>query len=137
MPKVNGILETGIYVEDVKRSSEFYKKIFKFEVMVSDERFCAMKIQKRQVFLIFKKGGTIQPVETPGGILPGHDGDGQMHFAFAISKESLSEWEKWLKENDIPVESKVHWPEGGISLYFRDPDGHLIELATPVVWVNY
>ena len=137
MPKVNGILETGIYVEDVKRSSEFYKKIFKFEVMASDERFCAMKIQKGQVFLIFKKGGTLQPVETPGGILPGHDGDGQMHFAFAISKESLSEWENWLRENGIPVESKVHWQGRGISLYFRDPDGHLIELATPGVWVNY
>jgi len=26
---------------------------------------------------------------------------------------------------------------GGHSIYFRDPDGHLLELATPGLWAIY
>ena len=35
------------------------------------------------------------------------------------------------------MESEVTWPQGGRSLYFRDPDGLLVELATPGLWRNY
>jgi hypothetical protein len=35
------------------------------------------------------------------------------------------------------VESKVVWPLGGHSLYFRDPDNHVVELATPGIWSIY
>jgi hypothetical protein len=31
----------------------------------------------------------------------------------------------------------VVWPEGSTSIYFRDPDGHLLELVTPGLWPNY
>jgi catechol 2,3-dioxygenase-like lactoylglutathione lyase family enzyme len=31
----------------------------------------------------------------------------------------------------------MEWPRGGTSLYFRDPDGHLVELATPGLWSIY
>jgi len=37
----------------------------------------------------------------------------------------------------IRIESKVTWPAGGQSLYFRDPDNHLVELATPGIWEVY
>ncbi|MFN0129142.1 MAG: hypothetical protein ACKV19_20930 [Verrucomicrobiales bacterium] len=35
---------------------------------------------------------------------------------------------------NIPVESRIRWPGGATSLYFRDPDGHAVELATPGLW---
>ena|SRR5258708_4406456 len=38
---------------------------------------------------------------------------------------------KHLEENGIAIESKVRWERGGQSLYFGDPDGNLLELATP------
>jgi catechol 2,3-dioxygenase-like lactoylglutathione lyase family enzyme len=37
----------------------------------------------------------------------------------------------------VPVESEVSWPQGGRSLYFLDPDGMVVELATPGLWRNY
>lgn len=136
-PHTNGIIETALYVEDVPRSIEFYERIFAWPVMVSDERICAFNVADRHVFLLFKKGGTRNPISIPGGIIPPHDGSGQHHTAFAISASDLGAWEKWLTENGIPIESKVQWPEGGQSLYFRDPDGNLLELATPGIWANY
>ena len=37
----------------------------------------------------------------------------------------------------IALEEKRNWELGGCSLYFRDPDRHLLELATPGVWSIY
>ena len=35
------------------------------------------------------------------------------------------------------LEGRTEWPRGGVSVYFRDPDGHLLELATPGLWEGY
>ena len=130
-PKTEGILESSLYVDDVTRSAQFYEKIFGFRV-ISDfaPRGCAMGAGTRQVLLLFKKGGSWTR-ETP------HDGDGELHLAFAIRVEELAAWEAWLAKNGIAVEEKRAWDLGGQSLYFRDPDRHLIEIATPGVWSIY
>jgi len=130
-PKSYGILESSLYVNDVAASVRFYKKIFGFR-MISDfgERGCAMEAGDRQVLLLFKKGGS--------RLMPSaHDGDGELHVAFAIPNSELANWEAWLAENGITVEEKRTWELGGQSLYFRDLDRHLIEIATPGVWSIY
>jgi len=130
-PKINGILESSLYVSDVSRSVRLYKDTFGFRV-ISDfgERGCAMHADTRQVLLLFKKGAS-RAIQSP------HDGDGELHVAFAIPSSELERWESWLKEKGIAVEEKRTWDLGGWSLYFRDPDRHLIELATPGVWSVY
>lgn len=130
-PKTEGILESSLYVTDVARSAQFYQKTFGFRV-ISDfgERGCAMKAGNRQVLLLIKKGGS-RDIRSP------HDGDGELHLAFAIAAADLASWEAWLTENGIAVEEKRTWEFGGHSLYFRDPDRHLIEVATPGVWSIY
>jgi len=42
-----------------------------------------------------------------------------------------------LREHGIAIESTITWPRGGTSIYFRDPDGHLLELVTPGIWDIY
>ena len=137
MPTLNGVLETALYVEDLDRSIRFYKDVFRLEVMEADDRFGALNVAGRQVLLLFRKGGTTTPIATPGGAIPPHDGDGHLHFAFSIPATELPGWEEWLQQQGVAVESKVCWPEGGVSLYLRDPDDHLVELATPGVWSVY
>jgi catechol 2,3-dioxygenase-like lactoylglutathione lyase family enzyme len=82
------------------------------------------------VLLLFKKGGS-RTIQSP------HDGEGELHIAFAIPSAELANWEQWLQTKRIEVEEKRMWDLGGWSLYFRDPDRHLIELATPGVWSVY
>jgi catechol 2,3-dioxygenase-like lactoylglutathione lyase family enzyme len=123
-PKSEGVLESSLYVTDVAASTRFYKKIFGFRV-ISDfgERGCAMQAGDRQVLLLFKKGVS-RSIPSP------HDGDGELHVAFAIAGSELASWEQWLAENGIAMEEKHTWELGGQSVYFRDPDRHLIEIAT-------
>src|SRR6266567_9531276 len=66
-----------------------------------------------------------------------HDGDGELHVAFGIPSAELANWESWLQTRGIAVEERRTWELGGWSLYFRDPDRHLIELATPGTWSVY
>jgi len=137
VPKLDALLETALYVEDLERSVFFYKTIFEFEPISSSERLCALSISNRYVLLLFLKGASTIAKVTSGGIIPPTDGDGQLHLAFAIAASELEQWENWLVENDIEIESKVKWERGGTSIYFRDPDKHLLELATPGLWTIY
>ncbi len=131
MPPTTGILESSLYVGDVSVSAQFYERIFGFRV-ISDfgERGCALEAGKHQVLLLFKKGAS-RAISSP------HDGDGELHLAFAAPGDQLAAWEGWLTENGIAIEEKKAWDLGGHSLYFRDPDRHLIEIATPGVWSIY
>jgi catechol 2,3-dioxygenase-like lactoylglutathione lyase family enzyme len=135
-PPIQGVLETGLHVSDLARSREFYSQLFGFPLMAADERFCAFDVAGRDVLLLFLQGGTPGPVPTPGGQIPPHDGAGRLHFAFAVAEEDLAPWEERLASEGIAIESRVDWPRGR-SIYFRDPDGHLLELATPGLWPNY
>ena len=127
-PKTEGLLESSLYVSDLRRSIEFYTRIFGFR-MISDfgERGCALEAGHRQVLLLFSKGGSL-------AITSPHDGDGELHVAFSIAASELEKWEAWLAANQIPIEEHRTWERGGQSLYFRDPD---LEIATPGVWSIY
>ncbi len=136
-PPLQGMLEFGVYVADVQRAADFYHRLFGFRVLISTERIVALDVEGKQVLLLFKHGASSEPASMPGGVLPGHDGHGTSHFAFAIQEGDVERWESWLREQDVEVESEVEWEKGGRSLYFRDPDGHLLELASPGVWEIY
>ena len=128
MPRLDGILETAVYVADLACSAEFYRTIFGFEVIDAGERLWALGVTDRQILLLCRKGAA-------AGLVTGsHDGDGRLHLAFAVPADELPAWEAWLAENGVAVEDRRAWERGGCSLYFRDPDGHLLEVATPGVW---
>jgi catechol 2,3-dioxygenase-like lactoylglutathione lyase family enzyme len=105
--------------------------------MGGDDRFRAYSVAERDVLLLFKKGASAKAVDVSEQAVPPHDGSGQNHFAFAIAASELSAWEKCLGEHAVAIESRVRWPRGGTSIYFRDPDQNLGELATPGLWEIY
>jgi len=133
-PGVNGILETALYVESAARSAAFYQRVFGFEVIdfaggekLDDaSRLCAMRAGDRDVLLLFKRGGTRDTNAT-----------GSIHVAFGIARSDLAAWEKWLAQQGVAIEFRQTWKYGGEALFFRDPDGHLLEVVTPGVWTIY
>jgi catechol 2,3-dioxygenase-like lactoylglutathione lyase family enzyme len=54
--------------------------------------------------------------------------------AFGVRESELPAWETWLGEHGVAIEQTIDWPDGGRSLYFRDPAGNSLELATPRIW---
>jgi catechol 2,3-dioxygenase-like lactoylglutathione lyase family enzyme len=135
--RINGVVETCLYSGDLSRSVRFYRDELGLRLLESGERLCVFSVADKQVLLLFRSGGTLEPIPTPGGMIPPHNAAGQMHVAFAVSKEDFGAWEKHLIARGVAIESKVNWPTGGQSLYFRDPDNHLVELATPGLWEVY
>lgn len=131
-PPVNGILETSLYVEDLERSARFYERLFGFERVLEIDRLIALHVPGRRLLLLFLKGASRDISEAPP-----HDGEGKLHIAFAIDRDNLDAWRTWLPQQGVEIEQEKEWERGGVSLYFRDPDGHSLEVATPGVWSVY
>jgi catechol 2,3-dioxygenase-like lactoylglutathione lyase family enzyme len=137
MPALKGILETVLYVDDLGRARDFYSSLFELQTVYSDQRMCAFDIGGRGLLLLFPRGQSLQTIQLPDGEIPPHDGQGPLHIAFSIGAEEVAAWEERLRAQGIAIEARARWPRGGTSLYFRDPDGHLLELATPGLWQGY
>jgi catechol 2,3-dioxygenase-like lactoylglutathione lyase family enzyme len=134
MLKPTHIAETALYVDDMERAAQFYTLLFHASVLRRDERLCALRINDQQVLLLFLRGGSLRPVALEGGVIPTHDGHGPLHVCFGIVADEINAWEEHLRKLNIAIESRMRWPPEGTSVYFRDSDGHAIELATPGVW---
>ena len=135
-PRVRRVLETALDCDDLPRSAVFYTTLLGVTPMLETERLVAIDAGEGTVLLLFQKGGA-SSVTLPGGRVPAHDAGGAGHFAFAIDTADVALWETRLAALGIPIESRVTWERGGLSLYFRDPDNRLVELATPGLWPCY
>ncbi|HKP29521.1 MAG TPA: VOC family protein [Gemmatimonadales bacterium] len=135
-PRVLRVLESALYVEDLDRAVAFFRKVMGLEPMVeAPGRLVAMNAGGSTVLLLFKSGSTTAGLESPSGWIPPHDGSGPVHMAFAA--EDVPAWEEHLVAHGIAIESHVKWDRGGTSIYFRDPDGHSIEIASRGTWPSW
>jgi catechol 2,3-dioxygenase-like lactoylglutathione lyase family enzyme len=135
-PHIRRILETALYCTDLAKTAAFYQQLLDATPMLSGDRLVALDAGEHTVLLLFQSGNS-GPLDTSGGLVPGHDGSGPVHLAFAIDAEDVPAWESRLGALGVPIESRVRWNRGGISLYFRDPDNRSVELATPGIWPTY
>jgi catechol 2,3-dioxygenase-like lactoylglutathione lyase family enzyme len=131
------VIETCLYVEDLDRAGRFYEQVLGLGALTGDARFRAYDVGGKSVLLLFHRGATLETVRMPGGTIPPHDGHGPLHVAFAVAADDLAQWEARLRAESIVIEGRTEWSRGGHSIYFRDPDGHLLELATPGLWATY
>ena len=137
LPLVDGVLETALYVDDLPRASAFCEGLLGMPRLVGDDRLVALDAGRRTVLLLFRRGTTLETVTLPGGTIPPHDGRGPIHLALAVGADSLRRVEARLGAAGVTVEGRTLWPRGGESIYVRDPDGHLVEFATPGLWTTY
>jgi len=132
-PPISGVLETALYVDALAPARRFYEHVLGLSPAMQDERMAAYPIGGRSMLLLFRRASAAEG-RGPDGDIPDHEGRGRLHLALAIPWERLADWEHRLSERGVAIESTQAWPCGGKSLFFRDPDGNLLELATPGLW---
>ncbi|HET9017622.1 MAG TPA: VOC family protein [Thermomicrobiaceae bacterium] len=128
--RVGTVLETCLYVDDLAAAEAFYRDVLGLEL--------ESRVAERHAF--FRCGPAMlllfnpEATRVPSGDVPTHGATGQGHVAFRATHAELDAWRDRLAEQGVPVETDLHWPGGGRSLYFRDPAGNCLELVTPDVW---
>ncbi|HEX4826541.1 MAG TPA: GNAT family N-acetyltransferase [Candidatus Polarisedimenticolaceae bacterium] len=136
-PAVKHVLETALYCDDLEKTTRFYCDVLGLMPLFADTRLTALDAGHGTVLLLFRRGGSLAPMPFPGGIIPPHDAAGPAHVAFAVGASEMESWERRLESAGIATDGRVNWERGGRSIYFRDPEGHSIELATPGTWPTY
>ncbi len=128
--RVEAVIETGIYVDDLDAAEVFYSTFLGLKVLGREEgHHVFFQVGDANVLLAFVPEATRK-----GEFLPPHGASGPGHFALGILQQDLEAWRQRLNGQGISLEQEVTWPRGGQSLYFRDPAGNLVELVTPGLW---
>lgn len=124
------VLETVLYAEDLAAAREFYASVLGLE----EYRFAASRFAffrcGQQMLLIFDPRATRTQSEGP----PPHGTIGAGHVCFRASRQDIEAWQEHLMRAGVVIEKLIDWPEGGRSLYFRDPAGNSVEFAEPRIW---
>jgi catechol 2,3-dioxygenase-like lactoylglutathione lyase family enzyme len=126
----HGILEAALYVSDLERADAFYTRVLGLQHVVKDSARHVFYYCGASVFLVFNAEATRSATAS----VPTHGAAGPGHIAFQIHADEISSWRDHLKACAVEIEQELAWPEGGYSIYFRDPDGNSLELATREVW---
>jgi len=121
MFKVQGIDHVGLAVRDVEKSVEWYRVLFGLERLYED------------VWGNFP--GVVGIGDTSVAFFPTDDPDIKLpvglpihHLAFRMDRVNFNSAQETLRQEGVEFEFQDH--KIVHSLYFYDPDGHLIELTT-------
>lgn len=107
MTRLNGIIETALYVDDMARARAFYQDVLGLQPLLEQDEFCAYDVAGRSVLLMFTRGQFLTTQKRPGGEIPPHDGSGPVHIAFAIDAQAYGEWEARLADFGIALEAQM------------------------------
>jgi catechol 2,3-dioxygenase-like lactoylglutathione lyase family enzyme len=134
IPTIDHVLETCLYVTDLAAAERFYADVLGLTLYSRQEGRHAFFRCGRQMVLLFDAAAASQ-AGTHGGLdVPTHGATGEGHVCFAMREEDLPAWKQHLLARGVTIEKDLEWPGGGRSLYFRDPSGNSLELATPRIW---
>lgn len=133
--RVNGVLETCLCVDDLSAAENFYRDVLGLEIYSSHlHRHVFFRCGDGMLLLFDARATARDDVEINGVRLPLHGTHGPGHAAFRVSEDDLHAWRGHLQQHLVEIEAEVHWPNGGRSIYFRDPANNSLELATPQLW---
>lgn len=134
-PQLLGTLETALYARDLDAAAAFWQRVMGLTKIAH--------VPGRHVFfrvpggmlLIFNPAATAHAPAADARLpVPPHGATGPGHYCMAVAGETLDAWRNWLETQGVVIEADFTWPQGGRSIYFRDPAGNSIELADPRIW---
>jgi catechol 2,3-dioxygenase-like lactoylglutathione lyase family enzyme len=130
MPAIEYVMESTLYVTDVARAVAFYRDVLGLHLMgeFETEPGAAFAVGNT-VLLLFNAKETLKPRH-----LPPHGATGSGHVAFRVQPEELPRWKKHLTEHGVAIEKEHQFGDNPASIYFRDPDGNVLEFAVAGIW---
>lgn len=133
--KPTAILETVLYASDLDAIEAFYRRALGLEPYAKAEGRQVFYRCGDQMLLVFNPDATQMPPE-PGAKLPvpPHGSRGAGHVCFCANAAQIAAWRAHLESEGVEIEADFEWPDGGRSIYFRDPAGNCLELAEPRIW---
>jgi catechol 2,3-dioxygenase-like lactoylglutathione lyase family enzyme len=125
--KVDRVLETSLYAPDLEAAEAFYTRVLGLEVHSREVGHHVFFRCGSGMLLVFNPDKTELEENR-------HGCRGGGHVAWAISSDDLDAWREWLNAAGVAIFKDFSRPNGGHSLYFRDPAGNILELTTPSTW---
>lgn len=128
------ILESALYVDDLDAAEAFYGGVLGFPLIGREPGRHLFFRAGAGVLLIFDPRATERP--DPGATLavPAHGARGPGHLCLRADPPGIAAWRERLEAAGVAVEAEVAWPQGGRSVYFRDPAGNSLEVAEARIW---
>ena len=133
-PRIGGVLEAALYVDDLPRAVEFYRDLLGLEMIVHQPPRHAFFRCGSTIVLLFVAAHSRMPPAKGALPVPPHGAQGQGHLCFAAPNGDLAAWADYLRGQGVTIESEVTWPHGPKSIYLRDPAGNSLEFADPNLW---
>ena len=129
------ILESALYVDDLDKAEEFYGEVLGLTRIAKAEGRHVFFRCGDGVLLLFNADATEVPPPADARLpVPPHGARGRGHLCFRADGEEIEGWKHRLEEEGIEVEADFEWPNGGRSIYFRDPAGNSLEFAEARIW---
>jgi catechol 2,3-dioxygenase-like lactoylglutathione lyase family enzyme len=131
----SGILESALYVTNLRAAESFYRDVLGFErIAAVEDRHVFFRCGHGVLLLFNAKATEVPPPPDARLPVPPHGAHGPGHLAFAATADEIDEWKRRLQAKGISVEADFEWPQGGRSIYFRDPSGNSLEFTEPRIW---
>lgn len=112
---------TIIHSKDNVASARFYERIFGFEFVKVWGHFAVVKVNPTLTLDFMVK-----------------ENISSMHYAFKVTEQQFEEILNRIKTENISFGSgpyasddgEINHNHGGLGAYFKDPDGHILEIIT-------
>jgi catechol 2,3-dioxygenase-like lactoylglutathione lyase family enzyme len=129
------VLESALYAENLEETAAFYAEVLGLERIATAEGRHVFFRAGAGVVLLFRPSATQEPPAPDARVpVPPHGSRGEGHLCFAASADEIDGWRERLASAGVAIEADFDWPQGGRSIYFRDPAGNSIEMAEPRIW---
>ncbi|MEJ2204125.1 MAG: VOC family protein [Gemmatimonadota bacterium] len=132
-PLHRGLYEVHLPVSDLRRSVEFYRRL--------GLRLGFGSVHDQSALLLYERGGTRWMLGLFVVDVIAHRHPAEYHVALRVSEADVDGMIPYLRERGIdpvhpetaPIQGGMHEPivhgwMPAASVFFRDPDGHLLEL---------